>query len=149
MKAKDNDSTPKRRDDGKWRKGKSGNPGGRPKGAINRDTLRETLADELPGVLNKIVEAALEGDIAAAKLLLDRVVPPLKPVEVRRPVKGLDGPLVRVASRILGALEAGELGVQEGASLLSAAVSAGRLAELEALGGRIEVLERVASGDNR
>ena len=60
--------------------GESGNPDGRPKGARNRITLlkeslelqlREQAAPDLPGVLQKAVELALDGDRAMIKLLLE------------------------------------------------------------------------------
>ena len=62
----------------------TGNPG-RPKGARNKTTMAaEALLDgEAEGLTRKAIELALEGDMAALKLCLDRIVP----VRKTRPVK--------------------------------------------------------------
>lgn len=78
---------PKRRGNPGWKKGQSGNPSGRPR---NADTarLREGIRRVLPGVLLKVIEQAMAGDMAAAKLLLDRALPPLRPQAEAVPLTG-------------------------------------------------------------
>ena len=65
---------------GRFPKGKSGNPSGRPKGSKNAITLlkqslelqlREQAAPEVGAVLDKAVELALEGHPGMIKLLLE------------------------------------------------------------------------------
>lgn len=67
---------------GRWVKGQSGNPRGRPKKeltALQRDlegAVREHLSpDKVRRILNKLVEKAEGGDVKAAKLILDKLVP--------------------------------------------------------------------------
>ena len=67
-----------RRDElGRFPKGVSGNPAGRPVGSRNAATeMAEALLDGQAGALiNKCVELALEGHPAAIKLCLERIVP--------------------------------------------------------------------------
>ena len=69
-----------RKADGQWVEGISGNPGGRPKGSKNKVTLLKLAAEEafrdrnqenLDLVLDMILQAALEGDKAARKMVWD------------------------------------------------------------------------------
>lgn len=78
-----------------FKKGQSGNPRGRPKGAKNKNAImREKLVDALEtnaiDVVNAIVKAAIRGDMTAAKIIMDRLVPVQKAVNdvgegLRRP----------------------------------------------------------------
>ncbi|MDL2269313.1 DUF5681 domain-containing protein [Desulfosarcina sp. OttesenSCG-928-A07] len=63
-----------------WQKGQSGNPAGRPKGSVNKQ-LR-MLRDAVEIVLPLVVARALAGDHEAQKLILERGLPKLKPVDV-------------------------------------------------------------------
>lgn len=55
---------------GTWPKGVSGNPGGRPKGT--RSVLQIIGIEDREAVIKALVRKALEGDVSAAKVLLDR-----------------------------------------------------------------------------
>ncbi|MBA3493043.1 MAG: hypothetical protein H0T87_02670 [Gammaproteobacteria bacterium] len=62
-----------------FKKGESGNPRGRPKGARDRrSTLRYGLLKEVPAILKTLAKAAKGGDIQSAKLILERTLPPLR-----------------------------------------------------------------------
>lgn len=60
-------------------KGQSGNPNGRPKGIVDkRQRIQQTIRDGIEPVIAKLHEQALEGDVAAAGLLMSRGIAPLK-----------------------------------------------------------------------
>lgn len=75
----------------RFKKGKSANPRGRPKGTKNKLTvLNEALRNRsvdymikhLEPILKAVAQKAEEGDMTAAKLILDRVLPVYKAIEV-------------------------------------------------------------------
>ena len=65
----------------KFSPGQSGNPKGRPKGSKNRGTrLVEALVDDIPELINVTKEKAMNGDMVAMKLLLERAFPTRKAI---------------------------------------------------------------------
>lgn len=70
---------PENLEKGKWKKGQSGNPAGRPKKIPElRELLANVLGDEKDGktaaeaILMALRAKAVKGDVRAAELLLDR-----------------------------------------------------------------------------
>lgn len=63
---------------GRWRKGASGNPAGRPRGALNEATrMAKALLDEAaPSLIGKAIEKALAGDAVALRFCLARLLAP-------------------------------------------------------------------------
>jgi hypothetical protein len=62
---------------GGWKPGQSGNPSGRPPGSSESGRLRAAISEHLPEIIDQLVEKARGGDIQAARLLLERVLPPV------------------------------------------------------------------------
>ena len=64
----------------KFKKGRSGNPRGRPKGIVDRRSRYLALVEQnLPDVIHQVVSAALGGDMTACKMLLDKILPNVRP----------------------------------------------------------------------
>ena len=65
---------------GQWQPGTSGNPAGRPPGSGKVAKLRAEIAEHVPDIVAQLVESAKGGDVQAARLLLERVLPPVKAI---------------------------------------------------------------------
>ncbi len=126
---------------GRWKAGESGNPKGRPAGTGKVAEMRAAIAAHVPELLKALVAKALEGDVGAARLLLERTVAPLRAVEPAQALTLPDGTLTDQGRAVLKAVAAGELAPGQGASLLSAIGALARVAEIDELTARIEALE--------
>jgi len=58
-----------------FQKGQSGNPAGKRKGAGIQGELRKKLNQNLPAILDLLIEQALAGDLVAIKLLMEKGFP--------------------------------------------------------------------------
>jgi hypothetical protein len=126
-----------------FKPGISGNPRGRPRGIVNQAKLRKAIASDIPDILSALTTQAKAGDVSAAKLLLDRTVPSLRPVDAPTPLALGTGPddLAGAVSAVLAALGAGSLTPDQAgavAGVLSALVRVRESTELEE---RIRALE--------
>lgn len=127
---------------GRFKPGESGNPAGRPKGLVDRrQALRRLIEPHARELIDKTLELARAGDVAALRLLLERAVPPLRPVG--EPVKfNLPaGDLPTAARAVLQAAADGELSPGQAREFLAALGDLGKLIELHDLEQRITRLE--------
>ena len=127
--------------------GQSGNPAGKPKGTRHRLTLlaEKMMEDEAADVVRAVLEAAKDGDMGAARLVMERV----SPVRKGRPV-AFDLPAVTTAADVLTALGAVLQAVAEGALTPDEAACVAGL--LEAKRKAIETVaieQRLAALENR
>lgn len=135
-----------RKQDGRYSKGRSGNPNGRPAGSRNRTTLaaEALLEGEAESLTRKAIDLALASDdIAALRLCLERVLPARRGRLVQFDLPPLraasDAP--RAMAAITNAVAAGEITISEAgdlAKLVETYVKALETAELEA---RLTALE--------
>lgn len=131
-----------------WKPGQSGNPRGRTPGSGEVARLRAAIAEHVPTIIEKLTAAALLGDVSAARLLLERTIPPLKPAELAAPLALPDGTLTEQGRAVLGAVAVGTLAPGQGAALLAGIGTLARVVELDELARRVAVLEgRAGPGD--
>ena len=91
-----------------------------PRGTGQAAKLREAIAGDLPEIIESIVRQAKDGDVQAAKLLLDRVVPALKPQQAQVTIEGLaNTSRADQARTVVAALGAGEVSPEQSQSLLA------------------------------
>ena len=127
----------------KFAVGVSGNPKGRKKGTTAAHLLRKSIADDMPEIILKLVEQAKNGDTAAAKILLDRCCPTLKPqaLAINLPV---NGSLAEQGGEIIRATLSGNIPPDIGAQLITALAAQSKIIEIEELTQRIIALEAKA-----
>lgn len=126
---------------GSWKPGQSGNPAGRPPGGGEIGKLRAAIGERVPELLAAMMVKALEGDVGAARLLLERAVAPLKAAEQAETITLPGGSLTDQGRAVLRAVAAGELAPGQGAALVSAIGTLARVTEIDELAKRIEILE--------
>jgi phage I-like protein len=126
---------------GRWKPGESGNPKGKPPGTGEVAKIRAAIASRLPELLDKLMTQAMEGDTAAARLLLERAVAPLKAIEQPQALSLPNGTLTEQGRAVLAAVAAGELAPGQGAQLVAAIGTLARVAEIDELAARVAALE--------
>jgi hypothetical protein len=103
--------------------------------------LRKQIEAHVPGIITALVAKAGEGDSGAARLLLERVLPPVKAMEQPQAIALPGGSLAEQGRAVLAAVAAGELSPSQGAALVSAIGSLARVVEVDELAARIAALE--------
>lgn len=127
---------------GKFQKGKSGNPKGRPKGARNKATMAaEALLDgDATLITKKAIELAKSGDMTAIRLCLERVLPPRKcrPLQITLPGISKPEDLLTAVNSIASAVAGGRITIDEAEGLLRFVEAARKAIETEELYRELE-----------
>lgn len=133
---------------GRWKPGESGNPNGRPPGTGEVAKLRESIAEHLPDIIAQMVIRAKAGDTQAARLLLERVLPPMKATEqpVAIPLPAGEG-LTAQGDAIVQSVADGTLAPGQGAALLAGLGTLARIKEIDELERRLTALEQAKDAD--
>lgn len=128
-----------------WKPGQSGNPRGRPRGSRNQATMLAMAAmeGELSEVVRVVIEAAKSGDMGAARLVVDKLIPATRerPLSVELPA--IEGPAdcARAQAEVLQAVAAGNLLPGEGETLAALIEQQRRSFETADLAERLAALE--------
>lgn len=130
-----------------WVKGQSGNPAGRRPGTGEVARLRAAIAQHVPEIVARLVErATVDGDAQAARLLLERVLPPVKAVALPETVPlPADGPLVARAEAVLRAMASGEASPEAATAALDALGAVAKLKAIDEMEARLRRLEEASN----
>jgi hypothetical protein len=123
-----------------FKKGSSGNPAGRPAGTAPRAKFRKLVEPRMEELINRLMTAALAGDMQATVILMARMVPPLKPTADTVAVKAGSTPAEQGAA-VLAAMLAGNIPADTAAALMAALLAQSKLTEQAEVTARLEKLE--------
>lgn len=128
-----------------FRPGTSGNPKGKPTGTRSKSTqlLLALMEGDAHSITQAVITAAKAGDLMAAKIILDRLIPPAKerPVNVDLPDTSTSEGVSAAQSAILRAVAGGDLLPGEASTLSAIVESKRRAIETQELSDRITQLE--------
>lgn len=130
---------------GKYKRGYSGNPNGKPKGTRNKSTLaaEALLEGSLDKICKKVEEEALNGNMQAAKMILERFLPPRKDrcIQIDLPPINTYGDVLNAVGFIVNAVGKGMITPSEGELLSRAVENYSKALELYQLESRLKNIE--------
>ena len=133
-----------------FQKGQSGNPAGRPRGIVNRATAlaQDLLSEHAEWIARKVIELAEEGDMAAIRVCMERLVPPIKhqPIAVELPPIEKPADSVEAVASIAAAVAAGDLTAAEAAELAKVVDVYVRALDSKGFNERLSALEQEING---
>ncbi len=104
-----------------FQKGRSGNPKGKRPGTKNKSAIfaERIMQKEIKGITLAVVAAAVAGDLAAAKLILDRLVPVARGRRVTFPMPAIENldDIAEAYAGLWAAVSDGTLSIEEGIQL--------------------------------
>lgn len=126
-------------------KGQVANPKGRPSGLPDRRTkYRELIEARMPELVQKCVDLALQGDMQAMRLCLERVLPPVRPGDDLISVSAPDGcGIGEQAQSLVVAVLDGKVSPSAAQSLMNVLIGQARVMEVEAFETRLTALEKL------
>ena len=130
---------------GRFAPGNKASPG-RPLGRGAVAEMRDALAADLGGIIDTVRAKAMAGDMQAARIILDRLVPSLRPVEIPTAVSMPAGAtLAGQAQAVIDAAANGSLAAGQAAQIVTALGGVAKIIEATELLKRIEALESLTA----
>ena len=126
-----------------WQPGQSGNPRGRPVGSRNKkNVIAEEFEKDGSAVARVVMDAALEGDMQAANMVLQRLSPPLR-ARAEKVTFELtpDAPLHEQANQVLASVAEGAIDPETGKMLIDCIQSVAGIRAVDELEARLIALE--------
>lgn len=137
-----------RKQAGQFKPGVSGNPDGRPTGARHKTTraIEALLDGEHEALTRKAIEKALEGDMVALRLCLDRLAPPRRdaPVTLALPAVRNAADAVEASASVLAAVASGDITPDEAGRIMALLTAHKTIVEAGDHEARIAALEERA-----
>ncbi|SAL19369.1 hypothetical protein AWB71_00930 [Caballeronia peredens] len=133
-----------------FKKGQSGNPAGKPKGARDKRTaLRELLQPHAADLVKKAVELAKAGDTTALRICIDRCIPAMKAKDEPVELPALTGSLAEQGDAVMRAMAAGAITPDQAQAVMQVLAAQVRIIEADDLEKRIAALEGKENGDQQ
>lgn len=126
-----------------WQPGQSGNPKGRPVGSRNKkNVIAEEFEKDGSAVARVVMDAALQGDMQAANMVLQRLSPPLR-ARAEKVTFELtpDAPLHEQANQVLASVAEGAIDPETGKMLIDCIQSVAGIRAVDELEARLIALE--------
>lgn len=129
-----------RDNNGRFIKGISGNPKGRP---TSNKVAYEMLNSQKEELVQKVIDKALEGDMAALKLCLERLVSPVKSTDEKIELEGINEAktLKEKADIVILNISNALISPEVGCKLLNSISQYAKIVEFDELEDRIRSLE--------
>ena len=130
----------------KFKKGQSGNPNGKKPRTLNKRTrLAKLLEPHAKGLINKTVELALDGDVNALRLCIERLIPKATSQQIQMDLKGVDtenfDSLSVIGKNVIAAISTGDMTPDDGRQLMGILDSQRKLIEHTDIMRKLEELE--------
>lgn len=120
-------------------------PGARKRASLVVDGLLEAQAEALA---QKAIDAALDGDVAALRICLDRLSPPQKskPIQVKLPPASDAHGVEQAAAAVIEAVAGGDISPDEGTALTSMLEARRKAIETHDNAKRLDLIEAAMNG---
>ena len=123
-----------------FKAGATGNKAGRPAGTTPRARFRKLVEADMPAIVETLVASAKAGDVQAAKVLIDRLIPALKPTAADLSLR-TTGTLTEKGEHVIRAMLTGHISPDAAKVSLDVLTAQAKLIEQSEVITRLAALE--------
>ncbi|MDD2883087.1 MAG: DUF5681 domain-containing protein [Rhodoferax sp.] len=125
---------------GSFKPGVSGNPKGKAPGTSHRAKFRAMVNPDLPDIVKNLVTAAKNGDMQAVRIVMDRLIPQLKPTSDAIDLR-TTGSLAKRGEAIIAAMSSGRVSPDQAQIAMNTLTAQAKLVEQSEILHRLDQLE--------